>query len=170
MLPAVLIPILAEIGAPLLKRVLSEALPDGVTKDLSHVVVDTIASKIGVKPTPEAIADAYQKAPDVVAEEVLKIEETFGAEWLAMALSGRDKMIEREDSRDSFFAWAWRPAMSWLQIWLWAWNTTVRPLVNAAFHSTLPEVPYEVLVSFAGIWLVIYGGGHTIKSVFGKGP
>lgn len=165
---AILVPILAQIGAPILKQVLSDALPDGMTKEVSKSVVDTIASKIGVEPTPEAIKDAYEKSPDTVGPAVREVEAQFGEAWLTQSLAGRDALLAREDARESFFSWGWRPAMSWLQIWMWAWNTTIRPLVNSAFHASLPDVPYDVLVSFAGIWLVIYGGGHTIKSIFGK--
>jgi hypothetical protein len=159
---AVLLPILAEIGAPILKKLLTDNLPDGLAKDMSGKVLDTIAGKLGVDPTPEAIKVAHDANPEAVTVAIKETEDEF-----SKALLSRDGLLAREDTR-SWFSWAWRPAMSWLLIWMWLWNTTLLPLLNAAFHSTLPAVPYETLISFCGIWLVIYGGGHTLKSVFGK--
>jgi hypothetical protein len=160
---AVLLPILAEIGAPILKKLLTDTLPDGLAKDLSGQVLDTIAGKLGVEPTPEAIKNCHDSNPDAVANAVKETE----AEMSTLLVQGRDGMIAREDAKGWFWN-AWRPAMSWLLIWMWGWNTTLLPLLNAAFRSTLPAVPYDTLISFCGIWLVIYGGGHTLKSVFGK--
>ena len=42
------------------------------------------------------------------------------------------------------------------------------PLINAAFGATIPIPSTDDIRQFAGIWLVIYGGGHTLKSVFAK--
>lgn len=152
MVAAILLPILAEIGAPILKRLLA---------DRADKVVDKIAAKVGVKPTAADIEKAYKTVPEAVASAVKEVEAEFSAEI------DLDALFAREDQK-SFFAWGWRPAMSWLLIWLWVWNTTLMPLLNSALKATLPPVPYEHLIAFCGVWLVIYGGGHTLKSVFGK--
>lgn len=166
-LPAILIPILAEIGAPILKRIILDKLPDGLGREMSEVVVDTIAGKLGVEPTPEAIKDKYDQDPKDCGRVIRGVEDDFGERWMLDAIRGRDAMLKREDEKSPFWN-AWRPSMSWLLIWLWLWNTTLLPLINAAFKTSLPPVPYETLVAFAGLWLTIYGGGHTLKSVFGK--
>jgi hypothetical protein len=41
------------------------------------------------------------------------------------------------------------------------------PVVSAAAGVSIPRSPWEHLLGFAGLWLAIYGGGHTIKSVVG---
>ncbi|CDM57374.1 3TM-type holin [Rhizobium favelukesii] len=161
---AILLPILAQIGAPILKKLLTDTLPDGLAKDLSGQVLDTIAGKLGVEPTAEAIKAAHDSDPDAVTTAVKETE----AQMSTLLVQGRDGLLAREDARGNWFSWAWRPAMSWLMIWMWTWNTTILPFLNAAFKSALPAVPYDTLISFCGIWLVIYGGGHTLKSVFGK--
>lgn len=43
------------------------------------------------------------------------------------------------------------------------------PTINAATHANLAGIPYDSLVGFSGLWLAIYGGGHTAKAIFGKG-
>lgn len=166
MIAAVLIPILAEIGAPILKRLLADKLP-GLGGEVAGTVVDTVATKLGVPKTPEAIADAYRKNPAAVSVAVREIEATFGDAWLEQSLSSRDALFDREDAK-GFFAWGWRPALSWLLIWLWMWDCFLLPVINTAVDGTIPPVPYETLIAFTGLWLTIYGGGHTIKSVFGK--
>lgn len=166
-LPAILIPILAEIGAPILKRIIADKLPDGFGKDLTGTVIDTIAGRLGVEPTPEAIKDCYDRDPKECGRIIQNVEETYGEQFFLAAVQGRDALLKREDEKGAFWN-AWRPSMSWLLIWLWFWNATLLPLLNAGFNSNLPPVPYETLVGFAGLWLAIYGGGHTIKSIFGK--
>lgn len=34
--------------------------------------------------------------------------------------------------------------------------------------ASIVPIPWEHLLGFAGLWLAIYGGGHTIKSVLGR--
>jgi Protein of unknown function (DUF3154). len=162
MAAAVLVPILTSIGAPILKKLLADKLPSGVVKDVSEAVVDTIASKIGVPSTPEAIAEAFEKSPEVVKAAVQEAENEF------RDLLDRDALFAREDSREHWFSWAWRPALSWTLLYLFIWNATIQPLLAVALKANLPAVPYDTLVAFAGIWLTIYGGGHTVKAVFGK--
>lgn len=160
---AILIPILAEIGAPILKKILADKLP-GAEK-VTGIVVDTIAEKIGVPKTPDSIKDAYTKTPEVVTAAVKQVEADNGAELLAEAQKAAE-IFAREDAK-SFFHHGWRPAMSWLVIFLWAWNAVFVNLLNAAFAAQLAAAPYDMLVAFSSLWLVVYGGGHTAKSIFG---
>lgn len=160
---AILIPILAEIGAPILKKILADRLP-GAEK-VTGAVVDTIAGKIGVPNTPEAIKDAYASDPTAVTEAVKQIETENGAELLAEAQKAAE-LYAREDAKGGFWS-AWRPAMSWLVIFLWLWNTVLVGLINTALGSAIPIAPYDTLVTFSSLWLIVYGGGHTAKSIFG---
>jgi len=85
-----------------------------------------------------------------------------------MASSQRNRVLEREDERGSVFSWGWRPAMSWMLLFLWSWNGVILPVVNATADASIAPIPWEHLLGFAGLWLTIYGGGHTIKSVLGR--
>ena len=160
---AILIPILAEIGAPILKKILADKLPG--TEAVSDVVIDTLAKKIGVDPTPEAIKDAYTKTPEVVTAAVKTTEDENGAELLAEARKAAE-LYKREDAKGGFWS-AWRPAMSWLVIFLWLWNAVLVGLINAALGASIPSAPYDMLVTFSSLWLIVYGGGHTAKSILG---
>ncbi len=88
--------------------------------------------------------------------------------YLTMAAAQRDLMLDREDQRGSVFSWGWRPAMSWMLLFLWSWNGVILPVVNATAGTSIVPIPWEHLLGFAGLWLAIYGGGHTIKSVLGR--
>jgi hypothetical protein len=39
--------------------------------------------------------------------------------------------------------------------------------INATAGTSIAAIPWEHLLGFAGLWLAIYGGGHTIKPVLG---
>lgn len=160
---AILIPILAEIGAPILKKILADKLP-GAEK-VTGAVVDAIVKNTGIEPTPEAIKEAYEKDPEKVGEHIRSVEAEFGPELLAEAQKAAD-IYAREDAK-GFFHHGWRPAMSWLVIFLWAWNAVFVNLINAAVGARLAAAPYDMLVAFSSLWLVVYGGGHTAKSIFG---
>jgi hypothetical protein len=165
---AILGPILIKAGAPLLKRVLEQELGN-TAGEIGSVVIDSIAGKLGVEPTAEAIVQRHAEAP-VTAEMAIR-EVEASADWinyLAQATAARDRLLEREDQRESFFSWGWRPAMSWLVIFLFGWALVMVPLANAVFGSSIAPPPVDSILQFAGIWLVVYGGGHTAKSLWGR--
>ncbi len=103
--------------------------------------------------------------------EVMTIERERSAErvaYLTMATALRDHLLDRENQRGSVFSWGWRPAMSWMLLFLWSWNGVILPVANATAGTSIVPIPWEHLLGFAGLWLAIYGGGHTIKSVLGR--
>jgi hypothetical protein len=165
---ATLGPILVKVGAPILKRILEDDI-GGTTGKVGSVVVDAIGGALGVEPTPEAIAKKYEEDPAGTAAAIQNVEASRDwALYLVAANASRDRLLEREDKRESFFAWGWRPAMSWLVIFLFGWAMVLVPTVNAAFDAAIVAPSTADILQFAGIWLVIYGGGHTIKSVMGS--
>lgn len=163
---SVLAPILVNLGAPILGSILRNRI-GGVAGDASARVIEALAQEFGAQPNEEAIADAI-RADAQAATKVQAIESERRAEWIAyltMATAERNRMLKREDERESLFSWSWRPAMSWLLLFLWSWNGVILPLINATTGSSIAPIPWEHLLGFAGLWLAIYGGGHTIKSV-----
>jgi len=160
--------VLLKAGAPILKGLLEKEV-GGTAGQIGSVVIDTLGAALGVEPTAEAIVAKH--ATDPVSVEATIREYENNKEWIAYmvaATAGRDRMIEREDARESFFSWAWRPAMSWLVIFLFGWAMVLVPLANAAFGAAIIAPSTADILQFAGIWLVIYGGGHTVKEVWGK--
>lgn len=167
---AILAPILTEIGVPILKRVLLDRLPSGVGKDIASETIDVIADKIGVSPTPEAIKSAYETDPAGVGDALRQLEIEHADKWLTYLTdegARRAELLARED-KEGFFYRGWRPALSWLLIWLFVQNSTLLPILNSAFGADIALTPWDQIVAFASIWLVIYGGGHTAKSIWGK--
>jgi len=67
----------------------------------------------------------------------------------------------------SFWHSGWRPALSWLLIFMWLWNVCVGWSVQVLSGIPVPIIPWEHLLGFSGLWLAIYGGGHTLKSIMG---
>lgn len=161
-----LAPILIRLGAPVLGSILRSEL-GGTAGEASAQVIEALASAFGVEPKSEALVSAIGTDPDARAK-IQGIEIERNAEWIAyltMATSQRNRMLEREEERS--FSREWRPAMSWLLIFMWSWNSVIIPIVNA-FGAHINNVPWEHLLAFSGLWLAIYGGGHTLKSVLKK--
>ncbi|MBB4041993.1 hypothetical protein GGR34_003678 [Microvirga flocculans] len=67
----------------------------------------------------------------------------------------------------SFWHSGWRPGLSWQLIFMWNWNVWTSWLIQVASGIPVPIVPWEHLLGFSGLWLAIYGGGHTLKSILG---
>ena len=158
---SVIEPILAEAGTTVLARIIQKKLPG------AGGVVRELATALGVKATPEAIAAAYKDDPGPVVAAAKDIESSDPAYWQYLAQAGTDQaaLIKREDERDNWFAWAWRPAMCWLLIVLWGWNGLLLQVVNAAFGAAIEGLSIQDLLAYSGIWLTIYGGGHTVKAI-----
>lgn len=164
---SILAPILMKAGAPILKRVLDTEV-GGVAGEAGSVVIDSIGAALGVPPTVEAIVEAHDKDPDGTEAAIRTVEKD--RDWimyLTAATAARDRMLEREDTRESAFSWAWRPAMSWLVGFLFLWSMVLVPVVNAALNAAVVPPSTNDILQFAGIWLVIYGGGHTAKELWG---
>jgi len=160
----VLLPKLAAAGTGLLADLVRRRSPAAAT------VIESLGAALGVEPTPEAIAARYDAAPEEVASVMREVEDgRTPEEWQALEQVERNRaaLLEREDERESWFSWGWRPAMSWLLIFLWLWGLFLQPLTTA-FGAEVGSPPIDDLLAFSGIWLAIYGGGHTLKSVLGK--
>lgn len=155
--------VLLKVGAPILADIVKKNVGAGK-------VVEKVAEAIGTAPTAEAVTAAIEAAPEAIAPTVQAIEADDPEYWqyLASADASRAELFRREDERESFFAWGWRPAMCWLLIFLWGWNGFLLPVANAALQAGIGLMPWEQLVAFSGLWLAIYGGGNTAIRIFGK--
>lgn len=160
-----LLSLLLDAGAPLLVDIVRTEAPEPVAR-----VVEALAGHLGTDATPDAIATRMEMQPVETTAAIREVEERSAEYWraLATAAAGQAALLAREDARESWFSWAWRPAMSWLQMALWVWNGVGVPIVNASGGGVAP-IPWEHLIAFSGLWLAIYGGGHTIKSVMTGG-
>jgi|GEM_PF-4713627 len=154
-----LLSVLTKSGAGILADIVRERSPGAA------IVIERVANQLGVEPTPEAIVARFEEDPGPIAGTIRAVEEIDRPTWDAFA--GQAALLEREDARESRFSWAWRPAMCWLLLFLWLWNGVLLPIVNAIAKAGLATMPWDQLLAFSGLWLAIYGGGNTIKSVMG---
>ena len=158
---------LIKAGAPALGGVLAGPLGAAGGK-LAGEVIGAHADALGVEPTAEAVATRIETDPVAAAPAVAGVDaETVARLALARVEAAAD-LVRAETARETWFSWAWRPAMSWLLIALWTWALLVLPTLKATALPGLQPIPIENLTSFTGIWLAIYGGGHTLKSIFAR--
>lgn len=160
----VLAPILAQAGTKVLSDIVAKKSP------AAAVVVEKLGAALGTAATAEAIGARFDADPGAVIAAAREVEASDPAFWAYLAGRGQDQatLFQREDARESFFSWGWRPAMSWLLILLWAWGGMLLPLINAAFGAGIAALSVADLLAFSGIWLAIYGGGHTVKDIAAK--
>jgi hypothetical protein len=108
---AILLPLLAEIGAPILKNLVQRSLGDGTAGVVATTVIDTVSGRLGIDPTADAIVEAYQQNPKAVCEVV----RSYDKEYVAMVKEGAKTHREyldllREDQQsDSPLSRVWRP-------------------------------------------------------------
>jgi hypothetical protein len=148
---------------------LAGALGGPVGAGAASVIIGALADALGVPATPEAVAAKVDADPQAAAVKLKTLE------VLQTQATMQREIAVAEMARDSWFSWAWRPAMSWLIIVLWAYALLILPLVNFAIMAAfkLPEwpihpIPMENLTAFTGIWIAAYSGGNTLIRVMGK--
>ncbi|WP_276200291.1 3TM-type holin [Chelatococcus sp. XZ-Ab1] len=154
---------LIKAGAPVLGTALGG--PAGAT--IGGIIGTAVAEALGVEATPEAVADAL--AQPGASGAVRQVEAEQGDRWAEYMLqaSKAQAALATDEGAKGMWHSGWRPAMSWLLIGMWLWNAMLGPLASVFAPVPIPLVPYEHLLAFSGIWLTIYGGGHTLKSVMG---
>ncbi|MDD7908685.1 hypothetical protein PUV47_02040 [Pseudovibrio exalbescens] len=104
---SILLPILTEVGVPLLRNVVGRALgaPAG---EIASGVVTLIADSLGVERTPEAIANKYNRDPQDVAES-LRYVETSQKEFLVTMLDTINQTMQKEQNARGLLTRIWRP-------------------------------------------------------------
>ncbi len=107
-----LIPILASVGAPILKELISDALGDPVGEVASDVI-GMVADGLGVAPTPEAIVEEYQLDPAGVAPVIRAVEDENKAHLVAM-LGAINKTMRAEAKAKGLLTRIWRPVFGLL--------------------------------------------------------
>lgn len=153
---------IAKAGLP----ALAGALGGPGASAVANAIIGALAASPATPAQPQTADDAAKVIaadPDAAKAALASLEITQTAATMAAELA------TKETERESAFSWAWRPAMSWLLIILWSWSMLVLPTLKATAMPGLQPIPIDNLLGFTGIWLTIYGGGHTLKSVFGKG-
>jgi hypothetical protein len=161
-----LIAIAAEVGAPIVKKILERKI-GGQNAELAGSVVDAIARQAGV--APDQLDQYAASNPDVVREAVRSVEEMSPelVSLYAEGLKGQFALLAAEQTEPLFMR-AWRPGWMYLLGFFWVWNIVLLHAANAYWKIKLPPVPFQDLLGLTGLFMGLYMGGHTVKDVVGK--
>lgn len=143
------------------------AIGEAIAGPFGASIGGALAGILGVDPTPDAVGGSVVENPSAVQRAEADPPPQLSA-WLETHARIAESLTATETSRENWFSWAWRPALSWLLGFLYLWNGVLLPVANAAFIAGIAPMPWDQLTAFTGIWVVIYGGGHTVKSIWGK--
>lgn len=161
-----LIAIAAEVGAPIVKKILEQQL-GGTQGDLAGRIVDAIAGQAGVAPDKlDALATSQ---PEVVGAAIQTVEE-MSPDLIGLyadGLKGQFALLQSEQ-KEPVWVWGWRPGWMYLLGLFWLWNIILLHVANAIWRIALPPVPFNDLLGLTGIFMGLYMGGHTVKDVFAK--
>lgn len=155
-----------DLAGPLAARgldVLAAAI-GGPAGPIVTTVGREIARQAGVS-TPAEVADAL----DANQEALIRVEQ-YEAENLDMLqdlAAAQHELAMVEVKSENWIQWAWRPVMSWQLILMWFWNSMVLPVAVGITGAQVERIPYDQLLAYTGIWLTIYGGGNTLKTIMG---
>jgi hypothetical protein len=161
-----LIALAAQVGAPLVEKVLSQKLGKAGGA-LATEVVRTIADQAGVP--PEALEGFAAEHPDVV-KQAIRDAEAVAPEIIALQtaeLEGKLAIFEAEKT-EPVWVRAWRPLGMYGLGLLWFWNVIFLHVANAYWKIALPPMPFEHLMGISALYMSLYMGGHTIKDVAAK--
>ncbi|MDZ7822608.1 MAG: hypothetical protein U5K75_00215 [Ahrensia sp.] len=158
---AVLIPILTQIGAPILKNVLQQSI-GGKGADVAGDVIDAIAGRLGVEATPQAIEDAYLQRPQQVSADIQKLEAENGALFIALQSKAIDKQFELllAETKAGGLKDALALGLDVFACRIWVWQIV-------AIATGTPSIATADLLQLTTWFLGLYMGGHTLKD-FGK--
>lgn len=126
-------------------------------------VVDTAKSVFGTDDVA-AIQSRIETDPELAKTFAEKARQDLA--YMLQANAAQAELAQTEAGK-SFWHSGWRPGLSWLLIFMWMWNVVMAWGIQALSGVPVPIVPWEQLLAFSGLWLAIYGGGHTLKSIMG---
>ncbi|WP_321337894.1 3TM-type holin [Breoghania sp.] len=159
MLFSLLAPLLTEVGAPLLKNLITKHL-GGAAGDVGGAVVDAIADKVGVEANPQAISDAYQADPAGVGEAIRQVEIERREDWAAMLAEVNQTMRAEQKAKDKLTR-IWRPLFG-IEFGL------VYSALGAAFVYAIAaaESPINAVGQIGGYLSTYLGFGASVLGVY----
>ncbi|MBR3371187.1 MAG: hypothetical protein IKG52_11225 [Rhodobacteraceae bacterium] len=158
---AALLSVATQIGAPLIRQVLSNRIGSR-NSELVTSVVEAVARRAGVgtsdlgqlaESDPSRMVDAV-RATEAMMPEMVAL--------YAQGLEGQFALLQAEQ-KGHWLGWAWRPFMMWLLAFLWLWNIVVLHLANAIWKIALPPTDSATLLGLTSVYMALYMGGHTLK-------
>lgn len=157
----------AEIGAKSLHKLLTDKV-GARNADIADAAVRAVASRVGVEPEalPQAIEDQKPRVVDAVREV-----DRMTPELSALYQKGIDLQLAELQARETepVWTWGWRAAWMWALLGIWLWALVLQPVVVGLAAVQIAPIDISVLLQLTGIFLALYMGGHTIKSVWAPG-
>ena len=161
-----LLPLAAQVGAPIVERLLTDKIGAGGA-GLARRVIETIAEQAGT--TPAGLEALAQSNPELVSAAIAEVER-MSPELVALYSEGLEYQMAALEAEADGPLWmrAWRPAGMYLLGFLWLWNVVILHSLNAIFKIALPPLDNVILVQISGAYMGLYMGGHTLKDFFAK--
>ena len=163
---SILVGVAAEVGAPLIKRVLENRFGKA-SGELAETVIKSVAEKAGAEPIE---LDALKPAD---LEKAVLATEAEMPELIALYAAGLDGQFAllQAETKEGFWQSFWRYGWMYLLAIFWIWRIIVAPIVNQRLGSgggvMIEMVDLATLMTLTSWFMALYMGGHTIKD-FGK--
>ncbi|MGP9788931.1 hypothetical protein [Roseinatronobacter sp. NSM] len=158
---AAILAVASQIGAPLIRQVLSSRIGAQNT-ELATSVVEAVAKRAGVA-LPDLDRFADENPPRMI--DAVRATEAMMPEMVALyaqGLEGQFALLQAEQ-KGHWLGWAWRPFMMWLLAFLWLWNIVALHVANAIWKIALPPTDSATLLGLTSVYMALYMGGHTLK-------
>ncbi|MEQ8340085.1 MAG: hypothetical protein RID15_13910 [Marinovum algicola] len=164
---ALLMSLAAEIGAPMVERILGAQIGQG-NAALARQVITRIARGAGVEPGPD-LDRLIVDEPETIRDAIIDVE-SQAPELLALYAQGLEFQMAQLAAEQSDPIWyrAWKPGGMYLVGFLILWNAVLLHSLNAVFKIALPPVDWAIILQLATLYLGLYMGGHTVKDVAAK--
>ena len=156
----ILVGIAAEVGAPIIKRVLENRFGK-VSGQLAETVIKRVAENAGVEPI-----ELEKLNPSEVKTAVLATEAEM-PELIALytaGLEGQFALLQAE-MKEGFWQSAWRWGWMYLLAVFWIFYLLIFPIVEALTGVPIQRVDIAILMTLTTWFISLYMGGHTIKSL-----
>lgn len=153
-------------GLPIIGAILQQKLGE-TSGPLVTSLIEAIAGQARVK--PEELEPMLETAPGKVLDAMRAVE-VMTPELIALYTKGlehQNQLLMAEQEEGGWKA-AWRPLGMYFVMLLWAWQVVILHVCNAIWKIALPPMPYEQLVTFTGLYMGLYMGGHTLKDMASK--
>lgn len=160
---AALLAVATQIGAPLIRQILSSRI-GAQNAELATAVAEAVARRAGVGVSDlERLAE--EDPPRMI--DAVREAEAMMPEMIALYAQGleRQHALLQAEQKGPWWGWAWRPFMMWLLAFLWLWNIVILHVANAVWRIALPPTDFTSLLSLTGIYMALYMGGHTLKDL-----
>ncbi|MEI2384662.1 3TM-type holin [Breoghania sp. JC706] len=157
---AVLLPILAEVGAPLLKRLIARHAGD-TASEAGAAVIDALAARLRTDATPEAVAAAYHADPDAAASAIREVEIERREDWADM-LADVNATMRAEQAAPGLLSRIWRPVFG--LFYALAFAALALALVRALWRGDTAAI--NALAGISGFLIAFYGMGASVLGVY----